>query len=77
MKRCRHPETSTEVVDIKQMLIKEAKLTRQSPLQKAAAFGEGMLRAVGTARGLWEAGKTVYGAAQAIAPYAQAAISIL
>ena len=59
------------------MLIKEAKLTRQSPLQKAAAFGEGALRVVGTARALWDAGKTVYGAAQAVAPYAQAAISML
>ena len=59
------------------MLNKEAKLTRQSPLQKAAAFGEGALRAIGTARALWDAGKTVYGAAQAVAPYAQAAISML
>jgi hypothetical protein len=59
------------------MLNKAAKLTRQSPLQKAAAFGEGALRAVGTARGMWEAGKAVYGAAQVIAPYAQAAISML
>jgi len=52
-------------------------MSRQSPLQKAAAFGEGALRVIGTAKGLWDAGKTVYGAAQAVAPYARAAISVL
>ena len=59
------------------MLFKEAKHTRQSPMQKAAGFGEGVLRVIGTARTLWDAGKTVYGAAQAAAPYVQAAAALL
>ena len=59
------------------MLYKEAKMCRQSPLDKAAKFGENALREIGTARGLYEAGKTVYGAAQAVAPYAQAAMSMI
>ena len=46
-------------------------------MQKAAGFGEGVLRAIGTARALWDAGKTVYGAARAAAPYVQAAVAIL
>ncbi len=59
------------------MLYKEAKRTRQSPLQKAALWGEHALRIVRTGRALWDAGKTVWGAAQAVAPYAQAAIAML
>ena len=59
------------------MLFKEAKHTRQSPMQKAAGFGEGALRVIGTARTIWDAGKTVYGAAQAVAPYIQAAAALL
>ena len=66
------------------MLIKEAQRCRQSPLQKAAAWGENALRVVGTARGMWEAGKTVVdagraavGFAQSVAPYAQAAATAL
>ena len=59
------------------MLYKEAKRTRQSPMQKAASWGENALRIVGTGRALWDAGKTVWGAAQAVAPYAQAAIAML
>ncbi len=59
------------------MLYKDAKHTRQSPLQKAAAFGEEALRVIGTGRAIWDAGKTVYQAAQAAAPYAQAAIAML
>ena len=46
-------------------------------MQKAAAWGENALRIVGTGRALWDAGKTVWGAAQAAAPYAQAAIALL
>ena len=59
------------------MLFKEAKHTRQSPMQKAAGFGEGALRVIGTGRALWDAGKTIYGAAQAVAPYVQAAAALL
>ena len=59
------------------MLFKEAKRTRQSPMQKAAGFGEGVLRCIGTVRTLYDAGKTVYGAAQAVAPYVQAAAALL
>ena len=62
------------------MYNKSAKLTRQSPLQKALGFGEGALRVIGTAKGLWDAGQAVYGAAQTIAPYAAsaaAAVSLL
>ena len=66
------------------MLNKAAKATRQSPMQKAVAFGENALRLVGTVKGVWEAGKAVadagraaYGIAQAAAPYAQAAAAML
>jgi len=59
------------------MLFKEAKHTRQSPMQKAAAFGEGALRVIGTARSVWDAGKAVYGAVQTIAPYAAQAAALL
>ena len=59
------------------MFHKEAKLTRQSPLQKAAGWGESALRIVGTAKSIYEAGKTIYGAGQAIAPYVQAGLSML
>ncbi len=59
------------------MLYKEAKRTRQSPLQKAIGYGEDALKVIGTGRALWDAGKTVWGAAQAVAPYAQAAIAAL
>ena len=59
------------------MIFKEAKLTRQSPMQKAAGFGEGALRAIGTARTLWDAGKSIYGVAQVATPYLQAAAAML
>ena len=59
------------------MYLKTATQTRQSPLQKAAGFGEGALRILGGAKNAWDAGRSIYGAAQAIAPYAQAAISML
>ena len=59
------------------MIYKEAKHTRQTPMQKAAGFGEGALRAIGTARGIWDAGKAVYGAVQTIAPYAAQAAALL
>lgn len=59
------------------MYLKNAQLSRQTPLQKAVGFGEGALRDIGTAKGLWDAGKAVYGAAQAIAPHAASAVSLL
>ena len=59
------------------MLYKESKRTRQSPLQKAIGYGEEALRVIGTGRALYDAGRTVWGAAQAVAPYAQAAIAML
>ena len=59
------------------MIYKSAKLSRQSPMQKAAGFGEGALRVIGTGVALWDAGKTIYGAAQAVAPYVQAAAALL
>ena len=46
-------------------------------MQKAAGVGENIVRFVGGARAIYDAGKTVYAAAQAAAPYAQAAISML
>ncbi len=59
------------------MMLKDAKKTRQSPMQKAISFGEGALRLVGTGRAIWDAGKTVYSGIQAVAPYAQAAIALM
>ena len=46
-------------------------------MQKAAGFGEGVLRVIGTARTLYDTGKAVYGAAQAVAPYVSAAAALL
>ena len=59
------------------MLYKEAKRTRQTPMQKAASWGENALRIVGTGRAIWDAGKTVYSGIQAIAPYATAAMALM
>ncbi len=59
------------------MLYKEAKRTRQTPLQKAICYGEDALKVIGTGRAIYDAGKTVWGAAQAIAPYAQTAFAML
>ena len=59
------------------MYLKDAKLTRQSPLQKAAGMGESALRVIGTTKAIWDAGKVVYGAAQAAAPYLASAVTLL
>ena len=59
------------------MYLKDAKLTRQTPLQKAVGFGEGALRVIGNGEALWDAGKVVYGAAQAAAPYLASAVTLL
>ncbi len=66
------------------MLNKAAKASRQSPMQKAAVFGENALRIIGGVKGAWEAGKAVaeagraaYGFAQTVAPYLQTAAAML
>lgn len=59
------------------MFYKEARRSRQSLLQKAVGFGENALRVVGTAKSIYDAGRTVYSAAQAVAPYVTAAASLL
>ena len=59
------------------MLYKEATRSRQSPLQKAIGWGESAARFIGTAKGIYDAGKTVVGAVQAAAPYVSAAASLL
>ena len=51
--------------------------SRQSPLDKAAKFGENAIRVISTAKGIYDAGRAAWGAAQAVAPYAQAALSML
>ena len=50
---------------------------RQSPLEKATHWGENALKIIGGARGIYEAGKTVYGAYQAAAPYVSGAMAML
>ena len=59
------------------MLQREAKACRQSPLDKAAKWGESAMRLIGGAKGIYDAGRTVYNFAQAAAPYAQAAMALL
>ena len=59
------------------MYLKEAQKCRQSPLQKAASYGENALRVLGTVKSIYETGKAVYGAAQVAAPYVQAAAALL
>ena len=59
------------------MLNKQAKKCRQSPLQKAASYAENAARLAGTVKSIYDTGKMVYGAVQAAAPYAQAAMAML
>ena len=59
------------------MLHSAAKLSRQSPLDKMARWGENAMRLLGTAKGVYDAGRTVYNLASAAAPYAQAAMALL
>ena len=59
------------------MLHSAAKLSRQSPLDKMARWGENAMRLLGTAKGVYDAGRTVYNFASAAAPYAQAAAMAL
>jgi hypothetical protein len=51
--------------------------SRQSPLQKAATWGENAVRVLATAKTAYDTGKAIYSAAQTVAPYAAAAFSVL
>ena len=55
----------------------EAINSRQSPMQKAYAAGENILKFAGMAKGLYDTGKMVYSGLQAAAPYARAAASAI
>ena len=59
------------------MFYKDATKSRQSPLQKAIGWGESAARFVGTAKSIYDAGKVVIGAVQAVSPYVSAAASLL
>ena len=59
------------------MLNKQAKKSRQSPLQKAASYAENAARLAGAVKSIYDTGKMIYGAARAVAPYAQAAVAML
>jgi hypothetical protein len=50
--------------------------SRQSPLQKAAVWGENAVKVLGSVKTAYDVGKSIYSAAQVIAPYA-AAFSVL
>ena len=53
---------------------KNTMLSRQSPLDKMERWGENAMRLLGTAKGVYDAGRTVYIFASAAAPYLQAAM---
>jgi acetyl/propionyl-CoA carboxylase alpha subunit len=59
------------------MIIKGARQSRQSPLQKAANWGENALRVIGTAKSIYDTGQAIYAAGQVAAPYVAAAVSFL
>jgi hypothetical protein len=40
-------------------------------------YSENAPKVIGTAKNVWDAGRTIYAAGRAIAPYATAAISLL
>ena len=46
-------------------------------MQKAVAFGEDVGKFIGGAKAMWETGKTIYGFAQAAAPYVSSAAAML
>ena len=46
-------------------------------MQKAIGFGEDVAKFVGGAKAAWETGKTIYGFAQAAAPYVSTAAAML
>ena len=55
----------------------EAIHCRQSPLEKGYKAAEDFLKFAGTARGLYDVGKSVISGMQAAAPYARAAASAI
>ena len=59
------------------MLHSAAKVSRQSPLDKMERWGENAMRLLGTAKGVYDAGRTVYNFASAAAPYLQAGMAML
>jgi hypothetical protein len=56
---------------------KNTMLSRQSPLDKMERWGENAMRLLGTAKGVYDAGRTVYNLASAAAPYLQAGMAML
>jgi hypothetical protein len=56
---------------------KNTMLSRQSPLDKMERWGENAMRLLGTAKGVYDAGRTVYNFASAAAPYLQAGMAML
>ncbi len=50
------------------MLHSAAKMSRQSPLDKMERWGENAMRLLGTAKGVYDAGRTVHNFASAAAP---------
>ena len=56
---------------------KQALMTRQTPMQKALSWGENALKVIGGAKNIYDAGKTVYGFAQAAAPYLEGAVGLM
>lgn len=46
-------------------------------MQKAASYAENAARLAGTVKSIYDTGKMIYGAARAVAPYAQAAVAML
>ena len=52
-------------------------MTRQSPLYKMGRWGENAMRLLGMAKGVYDAGRTVYNFASAAAPYLQAGMAML
>jgi hypothetical protein len=55
----------------------QALQARQSPMEKGYTAAENFLKFAGTARGLWDVGRSVYAGAQAVAPYARAAATAI
>ena len=55
----------------------EAIHCKQSPLDKGYRAAESFLKFAGTAKGLWDTGRSIYAGIQAAAPYAQAAASAI
>ena len=46
-------------------------------MDKGFMAAENFLKFAGTAKGLWDVGRSVYAGAQAVAPYAQAAATAI